>query len=62
MIIVQVNKERGIESALKSFKFKTQKTKLIQEIRKRHSFEKDSISRRNEINKAIYREKKNGLD
>lgn len=62
MIIVPVSKEKGIESALKKFKFKVQRTKLIQELRKRKEFQKSSITRRNEIKKAIFKQKKNGLD
>lgn len=62
MIIIPVNKEKGIESALKSFKFKVQRTKLIQELRERKEFQKSSITRRNEIKKAIFKQKKNGLD
>lgn len=62
MIIVPVSKEKGIESALKKFKFKVQRTKLIQELRERKEFQKSSITRRNEIKKAIFKQKKNGLD
>lgn len=62
MIIVTVSKEKGIESSLKKFKFKVQRTKLIQELRERKEFQKSSITRRNEIKKAIFKQKKNGLD
>lgn len=62
MIIVPVNKERGIESALKNFKFKIQRTKLVNELRERREFQKPSNTRRNEVKKAIYKHKKNGLE
>ena len=62
MIIIPVNKERGIETALKNFKFKIQRTKLINELRERREFQKPSNTRRNELKKAIYIQKKNDLE
>jgi small subunit ribosomal protein S21 len=59
MLIIKVNKEKSIEVALKHFKNKVQKTKLLLNLRKRKEFEKPSVTRRREVNKSIYREKGN---
>ena len=57
MIIIKVNPKRGIESALKSFKYKVNRTKLIQELRDRSEFVKPSVKRRREKLKASYIQK-----
>ena len=63
MIIIDVTKERSIETALRTYKNKVQKTKQIQKLRERQQFVKPSVVRRKEVLKAIYLEqKKNGLD
>lgn len=56
MIIVKVNtnNERGLDVALKVFKNKVNKTKLIQHLRKRQEFVKPSVKRREQRLKAIY--------
>ena len=63
MIIINLSKEKNIESALRTYKQKVQKTKQIQKLRERQEFVKPSVIRRKEVLKAIYLEqKKNGLD
>ena len=63
MIIINLSKEKNIESALRTYKQKVQKTKQIQKLRERQQFVKPSVVRRKEVLKAIYLEqKKNGLD
>jgi small subunit ribosomal protein S21 len=63
MIIINISKEKNIESALRTYKSKVQKTKQIQKLRERQQFVKPSVVRRKEVLKAIYLEqKKNGLD
>jgi len=63
MIIIDMKKEKSIESALKSYKSKVQKTKQIQKLREREKFVKPSVKRRVEVLKAVYVEKlKNGLN
>ena len=63
MIIINISKEKNIESALRTYKAKVQKTKQIQKLRERQQFVKPSVVRRKEVLKAIYLEqKKNGLD
>lgn len=57
MIIVNVKEFSSIEPALKIFKNKILKTHLIKNLRKRQSFTKPSIRRREEILGARYREK-----
>lgn len=62
MIIIDVSKEKNIESALKLLKNKVQKTKLVQQLKSRKEFVKRSIEKRNVIQRAIYIQKiKNGL-
>ena len=62
MIIIDVTKEKNIESALRIYKSKVQKTKQIQKLRDRQEFEKPSVKRRKEVLKAVYVEQiKNGL-
>lgn len=63
MIIIDLSKEKNIESALRTYKQKVQKTKQIQKLRERQEFVKPSVTRRKEVLKAIYVQKqKNGLD
>jgi small subunit ribosomal protein S21 len=63
MIIIDLSKERNLESALRTYKNKVQKTKQIQQLRERQEFVKPSVTRRKELLKAIYlQQKKNGLD
>jgi len=63
MIIINISNEKNIESALRTYKAKVQKTKQIQKLRERQEFVKPSVIRRKEVLKAIYLEqKKNGLD
>ncbi|MDX9929747.1 MAG: 30S ribosomal protein S21 [Bacteroidales bacterium] len=57
MIIVPLKEGENLERALKKFKRKFEKTGVIRELRSRQSFTKRSISRREEIKKAIYIQK-----
>lgn len=62
MIIIDLSKEKNIESALRTYKSKVQKTKQIQKLRERQQFVKPSVVRRKELLKAQYVEQiKNGL-
>ena len=56
MIIINVKENESIDKALKRFKKKFEKTGVLKELRSRTSFEKPSVSRRNQIIKAVYRE------
>ena len=63
MIIIDLSKEKNLESGLRILKNKLQKTKLVQELRERKEFKKPSVEKRNRILKAVYiNKKKNGLD
>lgn len=57
MLIVKVDNNTPIEKALKLFKSKVIKTKLMSELRNRKEFTKPSITKRKEVNKAKYVEK-----
>jgi small subunit ribosomal protein S21 len=62
MIIIDLTKEKNIESALRTYKQKVQKTKQIQQLRERQVYVKPSVTRRKEVLKAVYVEqKRNGL-
>jgi small subunit ribosomal protein S21 len=62
MIIIDVTKERSIETALRTYKNKVQKTKQIQKLRERQEFVKPSVTKRKEVLKARYVQQiKNGL-
>ncbi|HEY4656670.1 MAG TPA: 30S ribosomal protein S21 [Cyclobacteriaceae bacterium] len=57
MIIVNIKENESIDKALKRFKKKFEKTGVLKELRSRTSYEKPSVRRRNEIIRAVYREK-----
>ena len=62
MIIIDLSKEKSIETALRTYKQKVQKTKQVQKLRARQAFVKPSVNKRKEVLKAIYvQQKKNGL-
>ena len=54
MIIVPVKEGETIERALKRFKRKFEKTGAIRELRSRKNFEKPSVKKRIQKQKAIY--------
>ena len=54
MIKIDVSKEKNLESALKKYKYKVQKTKQTEKLRERQSFTKPSVDRRSQKLKAIY--------
>ena len=56
MIIVPVKDNESIDKALKKFKKKFERTGVVRELRARQSFEKPSVSRRQEIIRARYRD------
>ena len=57
MLIVPVKEGENIERALKKFKKKFERTGTVKELSNRQHFTKPSIERREEIKKAIYKEK-----
>jgi len=54
MIIVPLKEGENIERALKRFKRKFEKTGAIRELRARKAFEKPSVKKRMQMQKAIY--------
>ena len=54
MIIVPIKEGENIERALKKFKRKFEKTRIVRELRGRKTFVKPSVKRREQKNKAIY--------
>jgi small subunit ribosomal protein S21 len=56
MIIVNVTKEKNLESALKKYKYKVQKTKQTEKLRERQSFTKKSVAKRSQKLKAVYKQ------
>ena len=57
MIIVPVKEGENIERALKKFKKKFERTKVLKELRSRQHFTKPSVVKREEKIKAIYKER-----
>lgn len=63
MIIIKISDEKNIESALKVYKNRVQKSKQLQILKDKQTYVKPSVSKREKILKAIYSQKmKNGLD
>jgi small subunit ribosomal protein S21 len=63
MIIIKLTNEKNLESALRTYKNKVNKTKQNQKLRERQEYVKPSVKRREEVLNAIYVQKtKNGLN
>jgi small subunit ribosomal protein S21 len=58
MINIKLGGKMTIEQALKRYKMKFSKHKVIEELRERTHYVKDSVKRRGELKKAEYRETK----
>ncbi len=56
MIIVPIKEGENIDRALKKFKRKFEKTGVVKELRSRQAFTKPSITKREGIKKAIYKQ------
>ncbi len=54
MLIIKVDEKETIEKALKRYKRKFEKTKILKELRERKNFTKKSVKNRENLNKAIY--------
>ncbi len=57
MLIVQIKEGDNIEKALKKYKKKFEKTGVIKQLRERQKFTKPSINRRQQVIKAVYKQK-----
>ncbi len=56
MLIIDSKDCENIDKALKKYKKKFEKAKVLLQLRERQSFIKPSIKRRGEVLKAIYRQ------
>lgn len=56
MIIINIKDGEPLDKALKRFKKKFEKTGVLRELRSRQAYEKRSVTRRNVVKKAIYRQ------
>lgn len=54
MLIIKVQDGENIDRALKRYKQKTKRTKLINNLRDQKQFNKKSVKNRKKIGKAIY--------
>ncbi len=57
MLIIEIKDGESIDRALKRYKRKFLNAGVIKELRKRKEFVKPSVQRRNQVMKAVYREK-----
>jgi len=57
MLIIDVKSDESIDRALKRYKRKFQRTRVLKELRRRKNFTKPSVERRNEVLNAVYRQK-----
>lgn len=60
MIILDLQKYKSIDHALKVYKQKHNKLGIVQELRDRQTFTKPSIKRREEVLNAKYKQQKYG--
>lgn len=56
MIIVNVKDNESVDRALKRFKKKFERTGVLKELRSRTYFEKPSVARRKQVERARYRQ------
>lgn len=56
MLIIPVKEGENIDRALKRYKRKFRNTQVLREVRSRKEFKKPSVKRREQIQKAQYKE------
>ena len=57
MLIIPIKEGENIERALKKYNKKFEKTNMMKQLRARKEFEKPSISRRQEVIRAAYKQR-----
>tara|TARA_B100001540_G_scaffold208597_1_gene183777 strand:- start:369 stop:560 length:192 start_codon:yes stop_codon:yes gene_type:complete len=57
MLIIPVKEGENIERSLKKYKKKFEKTKVMKQLRARKQFEKPSITKRQQVIRASYKQK-----
>ncbi|MBB78901.1 MAG: 30S ribosomal protein S21 [Crocinitomicaceae bacterium] len=62
MLVIPVKEGENIERAIKKYKKKFEKTKVMREIRTRKEFIKPSVLRRQEVIKASYKQRMKSAD
>jgi small subunit ribosomal protein S21 len=60
MLIIEVKDGEPIDKSLKKYKKKFERSGTLKELRRRKAFVKNSVNRRMEILKAIYKEETYG--
>jgi small subunit ribosomal protein S21 len=60
MLIIDVKDSESIDKALKKYKRKYERSGTLKQLRARKHFTKDSIVRRTEVLKAVYKQDKYG--
>jgi small subunit ribosomal protein S21 len=56
MLIIDSKDCENIDKALKKYKKKYEKARILNQLRERQSFTKPSVKRRTEVLKAVYRQ------
>jgi small subunit ribosomal protein S21 len=59
MIIINIKDGESLDKALKRFKKKFEKTGVLRELRSRQAYEKKSVTRRNVVKHAVYKQHMN---
>ena len=62
MLIIPIKEGENIERALKKYKKKFEKTKVMLQLRERKQFEKPSITRRQQVIRASYKQRMQSLE
>jgi len=62
MLIIPIKEGENIERALKKYKKKFEKTKVMLELRERKQFEKPSITKRQQVIRATYKQMMQSLE
>ena len=62
MLIIPIKDGENIERALKKYKKKFEKTKVMLQLRERKQFEKPSVTRRQEVIRASYKQRMQSLE
>ena len=57
MLIIPIKEGENIERALKKYKKKYEKTNVMKQLRSRKEFEKPSITRRQQVIRAAYKQR-----
>ena len=57
MLIIDSKDCENIDKALKKYKKKFEKAKILVQLRARQSYTKPSVERRNQVLKAVYKQK-----